>query len=216
MRRIDVGGTLAHHLWAESTIYPLVEVTELPPPRPGPYPTYAQAVYTPMNTSTYLETAAHLYPDGIKIADLPLERLFTEAVVARVPLGASGEISSALIHQSLRTSGEALKPGDSLLVTTGWDAMWDAPNYISDSPHFAAEAIDWILAQRVGLLGSDASQWDDGRQGFFPRFFQHDILLLGPLVNLGSLSKTRVQLIVMPLKLAGVCAAPSRVVAVEE
>jgi arylformamidase len=215
MRRIDIGGTLAHHLWAESTIYPLVEVTELPPPRAGSTPTYAQAVFTPMNASTYLETAAHLYPERIKIADLPLERLYTEAVVARVPLGAGGEITSALIQQSLQESAETLRPGDSLLVATGWDAQWAAPNYISDSPHFAAEAIDWILAQGVGLLGSDSSQWDDGRQGFFPRFFQHDILLLGPLVNLGALSQPRVQLMVMPLKLAGVCAAPSRVIATE-
>lgn len=216
MRRIDVGGTLTHHLWAQSAIYPLAEVTELPPPRPAPYRSYAQAVYTPMNASTYLETAAHLYPDRIKVADLPLDRLFTDAVVVKVPLGPKGEITSAMIQQGLRAAGETVRKGDSLLIGTGWDTMWDAPNYISDSPHFAAEAIDWILAQEVGLLGSDASQWDDGRQGFFPRFFQFDILLLGPLVNLGAVSRPRVRLVTLPLKLAGVCAAPCRVIVEED
>jgi arylformamidase len=169
-----------------------------------------------MNASTYLETAAHLYPERIKIDALPLERLFTEAVIARVPLGARGEITSALIRQALQAGGETIREGDSLIVATGWDKMWRAPNYIADSPHFAAEAIDWILAQGPGLLGSDASQWDDGRQGFFPRFFQADILLLGPLVNLGAISRARVQLMTLPLKLAGVCAAPCRVIAVEQ
>jgi arylformamidase len=169
-----------------------------------------------MNASTYLETAAHLYPDRIKIADLPPERLFTQAVIARVPLGPQGEITSALIHQALDDSGESIRKGDSLIVATGWDRHWAAPDFISASPHFAAEAIDWILAQEPGLLGSDASQWDDGRQGFFPRFFRSDILLLGPLVNLAAVSITRVQLITLPLKVAGVCAAPCRVFAIED
>ena len=215
MKRIDIGGALRHHLWEGVSLFPLVEVRELPPMAGPGYMTYSQTVYTPVQASSYLETAAHMYPDRIKVADLPLDRLFTEAVVLQVPLGPKAAITSAALRQALAASGETIRPDDSLLISTGWDAMWEAPNFITHSPYFAAEAIDWILAQKVGLLGSDACQWDNGQQGFFPRFFQTEILLLAPLVKLTTITRPRVRLITLPLKVQGTCAAPCRVI-VEE
>jgi arylformamidase len=215
MHRIDIGGVLRHHMWEGVSLYPLVEVYELPPRGGRDNLSYSQAIYTPVQTSSYLETAAHLYPERIKVADLPLDRLFTEAVVLQIPLGPKQAITSAAIQQALAACGEALRPGDSLLISTGWDAQWDAPNFISESPYFAAEAIDWILAQKIGLLGSDASQWDNGKQGFFPRYFQTEMLLLGPLVKLNTITHARARLITLPLKVMGTCAAPCRVI-VEE
>jgi arylformamidase len=215
MKRIDIGGALRHHMWEGYSLYPLVEISELPPRGGRGYMSYSQAIYTPVQVSSYLETAAHMYPERIKVADLPLDRLFTEAVVPQIPLGPRAAITSAAIQQALAACGEFIRPGDSLLISTGWDAMWDAPNFISDSPFFAAEAIDWILAQKVGLLGSDASQWDNGEQGFFPRYFQTETLLLGPLVKLNTVTRSRVRLITLPLKVSGTCAAPCRVI-VEE
>jgi kynurenine formamidase len=215
MNRIDIGGTLRHHMWEGVSLYPLVEVTELPPRGGRDYLSYSQAVYTPVQSSTYLETAAHMYPERIKVADLPLDRLFSEAVVLQIPLEPREAITSAAIRSALMETGETIRPGDSLLISTGWDKMWDAANFISDSPYFAAEAIDWILAQRVALLGSDACQWDNGQQGFFPRFFLTETLLLGPLVRLTTISRPRVKLMTLPLKVSGTCAAPCRVI-VEE
>jgi arylformamidase len=215
MKRIDIGGALRHHLWKSSTAFPLVEVSELAPVRTAPYASYAQAVSMPMQASTYLETAAHLYPERIKITDLPLDRLFTEAVVLKLPTGARCAITADGLQQALNVSAETIQPGDSLLVATGWDRMWDEPSYVSDAPYFTPAAIDWVLKREAGLLGSDSCQWDNGQQGFFPKFFQSEILLLGPLINLMLISQPRVRLITLPLKLEGVCAAPCRVI-VEE
>jgi arylformamidase len=215
MKRIDIGGALRHHLWEHSTPFPLVEVRQLAPVRKAPYASYAQAVSMPMQASTYLETAAHLYPERIKITDLPLERLFTEAVVLKLPVGARSAITANGLQQALNGSGETVKAGDSVLVATGWDQMWDEPNYVSDAPYFTPAAIDWVLEREAGLVGSDSCQWDNGQQGFFPKFFQSEILLLGPLINLMLISQPRVRLITLPLKLEGVCAAPCRVI-VEE
>ena len=215
MKRIDIGGGLRHHLWEASTLFPLVQVSELAPVRQAPYATYAQSVCMPMQASTYLETAAHLYPERIKITDLPLERLFTEAVVLKLPLGPRSAITVDGLHQALRHSGESIQRGDSLLVATGWDQMWNEANYVSDAPYFTPAAMDWILDREVGILGSDSCQWDNGQQGFFPKFFQSETLLLGPLANLMLISRPRVRLITLPLKLEGVCAAPCRVI-VEE
>jgi arylformamidase len=215
MRMVDIGGPMEHHMWPESRIFPAVEVTELAVEPYGELPAYVQAVCTPMLASTYLETPAHVFPDRIKVADLPVERLFTNAVVLKIPRGAKEAITSQLIKRALREQNTFLEKGDSLLIGTGWDAKWNDPSYIKDSPYFTAEAIDWILGREVGLLGADAPEWDDGRQGFFPQFFQSGVLLLSPLVNLFEVSKPRVRLITLPLKLVGVSAAPCRAIVIE-
>ncbi len=218
MRLIDIGGALEQHLWAvDGNPFPLVEVAELPTLPFLPYPVYAQTLFTPMQASTYLETAAHMDPERIKVDALPLERLITEAVVLQIPLGAGEHITGAGVRAALQAVGETLRPGDSLLIGTGWDAHWHAPDFLRDPPHFTGEAIDWILAQSVGLLGCDSPLWD-GRydpQHFFPRFFQSETLLLAPLVNLSAISRPRVQLITLPLKVRGVCAAPCRAIVME-
>lgn len=219
MRRIDIGGTLKHHMWSvEGNPFPLVEVAELPTLPHLPYPVYAQTVFMPGQASTYLETAAHMNPDRIKINELPLERLFTEAVVLKIPLGADAHITAALIQQALREAGETLHPGDSLLIGTGWDAKWDDPDFLLYPPHFTGEAIDWILRQEIGLLGCDSPLWDGRRdpQNFFPRFFQSDVLLLAPVVNLFSIQRPRVHLVTLPTKVAGACAAPCRAIVTED
>ena len=219
MRLVDIGGTLQHHMWAiEGNPFPLVEVAELPTLPHLPYTVYSQTVFMPVQASTYLETAAHLDPNQIKIHELPLERLVTEAVVLQIPLGSDAHITLALIQQALQTAGETLRPGNSLLIGTGWDVKWDDPDYLLYPPHFTGEAIDWIMQQGVGLLGCDSPLWDGRRdpQDFFPRFFQSDILLLAPLVNLAAVQQSRVRLITLPLKVAGACAAPCRVIVMED
>ena len=218
MRLIDIGGALKHHMWAvEGNPNPLVEVAELPTLPHLPYQVYAQTVFTPGQASTYLETAAHMDPARIKLDELPPERFFTEAVVLKIPLGADAHISTALIQQGLREAGETLHPGDSLIIGTGWDARWDEPDYLLYPPHFTGEAIDWIIAQDIGLLGCDSPLWDGRRdpQHFFPRFFQSDVLLLAPLVNVFAVQRSRVRLVTLPFKAAGVCAAPCRAIVME-
>ena len=219
MRRIEISGTLKHHMWSVGgNPFPMVEVTELPTLAALPYRVYAQALFTPMQASTYLETAAHLHPDRMKIEELPLDRLFTDAVVVKVPLGAGERITSQILIQALQSLDVCVRRGDSLLIGTGWDKKWDEPDYFENAPYFTAEAIDWILAQGVGILGADTPQWDSKKdpQGFFPRFFESDTLLLAPLVNLFEVSQPRVKLITLPLKVAGVCAAPCRAIVLEQ
>jgi arylformamidase len=219
VRLVDVGGALKHRMWpVEGNPFPLVEVAELPSLPHLTYAVYAQTVFTPMQASTYLETAAHMDPSRIKIDELPLERLVTEAVVLKIPLGADAHITPALIQAALQEADERLRPGDSLLIGTGWDMKWDDPDYLLYPPHFTGEAIDWIVRQRVGVLGCDSPLWDGRRdpQNFFPRFFQSDTLLLAPLVNLFAVQRPRVRLLTLPLKVAGVCAAPCRAIVMED
>ncbi|NPV07100.1 MAG: hypothetical protein HPY83_03930 [Anaerolineae bacterium] len=217
-RVIDLTGDVYNGMWRLPPPYPAVEVKEIP--LAGnfnivDYDIYAQEVRLPVQASTYLETAAHMYPGRETIDQLPLERLLPSAVVLRIPRDPEEVITAEDIEEALAATGETVRPGDALLLATGWDSHWDEPDFMSRSPHFRYSAVDWVVRHRCGILGSDAANWSDlsEKPSFFPMFFRSPTLLLAPLVNLAQVPVTRVQLVVTPLRIRGACASPCRVLA---
>lgn len=216
MRLIDVGGSLYNGMWSYGGRFPPVVIEELPPRSSG-YRTYSFRIDMALHSSTYLETAAHLYPGRVNLDELPLEQCFLDAVVLHIPLGPNEHITAETIQGALAEVGESLRPGDALIVNTGWYHRWKRPEYPLEPPHFTAEAIDWLLEQEISLLGSDSTRFD-GRldpQDHLPRFFEKDTLMLACLTNLDEVQQARVKLIVLPLKVA-CCAAPCRAIVLED
>ena len=145
---IDLTGDIYTGMWRMREPYPPVEVREIP--LAGrfnivDYAVYSQEVHVPVQASTYLETAAHLYPEREKIDEVGLERLFVPAVVLHIPRGPEGLIAADDIEQALAEAGEAVRPGDALLIATGWDSHWDDEDFMSRSPHFRYSAVEWVV-----------------------------------------------------------------------
>jgi arylformamidase len=218
---VDLTGGIYNGMWHMAPPYPSVEVKDIP--LAGnfnivDYSVYAQEVSMPVQASTYLETAAHMYPEREKIDEVPLRDLFLSAVVLHLPRGAEELITAGDIEQALAATGETVRPGDALLLATGWDSHWDEPDFMTRSPHFRYSAVEWVVQHGCSLLGSDAANWSDlnEKPSFFPMFFQSRTLLLAPLVNLTKVPAGRVHLIVLPLRIRGACASPCRAIAVLE
>ncbi|MBV7327168.1 cyclase family protein [Chloroflexi bacterium TSY] len=172
-----------------------------------------------VQSATYLETAAHLDRSRMSIDQLPLDRCFmVDAVAFWIPKKANEAISVADLEKALAEQNIELQAGDALLIGTGWDKQWHAPNYVSDPPYFLAESIDWILERQITLLGADTPRYDSPHnpQNFFPKFFQGDILLLAPLVNMDQVRNGRGKLVALPLKIKDACASPVRALWIEE
>jgi arylformamidase len=217
-RVIDLSGDIYNGMWHLPPPYPPVEVKEIPLAGRLPglsYDVYAQEVRFAVQASTYLETAAHMYPEREKIDELSLARLMPEAVVLQIPRGAGEVVTADDLEKALADTGEEVRPGDALLIATGCDSHWDQPDFFSGSPHFRYSAVEWVVECGCGILGSDAANWSDVEEkpSFFPMFFQSSTLLLAPLVNLTKVPVPRVQLIVAPLRIRGACASPCRVLA---
>jgi len=197
--------------------YPPVSIRELdlrPLCAGREYLAYSQEMHLSVQSSTYLETAAHLYPEREKIGDIGLERLFVSAVVLQIPRGSNQKVAAADIEAELRRTGEQVRPGDALLVATGYDRFAETGG--DRSPHFRYDAVEWVVRHRCSILGSDMSSWQDPgeKPSFFPMFFRSPTLLLAPMVNLTAVPAARIHMIVMPLRIEGACASPCRVVGI--
>lgn len=216
---IDLSGDLYTGMWRMRDPYPPVEVKEIPLAGRFPivdYSVYAEEVRMPVQASTYIETAAHMYPEREKIDEVGLERLFVPAVVLQLPRGPEELITADDIEAALAAAGETVRPGEALLLATGWDSHWDEPDFMTRSPHFRYSAVEWVVRHGCSILGSDAANWSDlsEKPSFFPMFFQSDCLLLAPMVNLTAIPVPRVNLVVLPLRIRGAVASPCRAVAV--
>lgn len=219
MRIIDISGPIDDGMWSYGDPYPTPRIVQVPPPDWLDYPVYSQTVSMAVQSGTYLETAAHMDQSRMPIDQLPLNRChLVDAVALWVPKGANAAISATELQATLDSAGLTLRAGEALLVGTGWDAHWDAPNYVTDPPYFLSDAIDWVLDHEVALLGGDTPRYDSPHnpQNFFPKFFKSEILLLAPLINMAQVGTARGKLTALPLKIKDACASPVRALWIEE
>jgi kynurenine formamidase len=70
------------------------------------------------------------------------------------------EISIDDIKSTLRAQGGSIRPGDSVLVRTGWLRSWyesDPDTYFASQPGVGPDAAIWLFEQGMALLGTDTS-----------------------------------------------------------
>ena len=163
------------------------------------------------------------------IDELPLERFLGPGVVLDFTAHADGEaVDVPHVSDALAAIGHELAPGDIVLVHTGRDAFYGAPDYIHRGPGVTAAATRWLYDRGVRVMGIDAWGWDrplrmqaedalaNDAEGIFWEAHQIDLdyCQIERLVNLSKLPATGFTVACFPLPIVRASAAPARVVAI--
>jgi kynurenine formamidase len=163
------------------------------------------------------------------IDQLPLEWFFSAGVVLDFSAKADGEaVTAPEVEAELGRIGHQLASLDIVLVRTGCDAFYEAPDYMIRGPGVTAQATRWLWERGVRVMGIDAWGWDAplhlqarrakerNEPGIFWAAHQADLPYsqIERLVNLDRLPPTGFRLCCFPLKLEGGSAAPARVVGI--
>jgi hypothetical protein len=125
------------------------------------------------------------------------------------------DVRGTLAKQGLKESDIA--PGDALLFNLGWWRHWPKAITASGSPAYAgAELVEWILARKPSMVGSDANL--DGPDALVHAnlTMKHGIFNL-ELMNFAALEKEstyRFLFVFTPLRLKGATGSPGRPVAI--
>ena len=152
---------------------------------------------------TYFETSAHLFRDGIKPIDVPIENFFLSATII-TPSGKEGITDQELEENA----GEFIQSGDALLV-----------HCEDGNRYFERNAIKWMIEKGVKLLGSNLETYDRGFEnptGMFVDLFKANIPIIANITNLDKIPVNRAKLIVLPLKVPTVCLVPARAIVIVE
>ena len=131
-------------------------------------------------------------------------------------------ISVDELKQAVKTE---IRPGDAVLVRTGYGSLWDKPKEYMQSAGVSAAGSQWLADQEIGAAGADNMAFDtndsfDKELGF--TLPAHVLLLVRagiPIIenlNLEELAAAGVHefvFICLPLKLKGVTGSPVRPIA---
>jgi kynurenine formamidase len=186
-------------------------------------------------------TAATSTPGGIGanlgIEAFPLDLMLNRAVILDVarqvaggkpdPLPPGFEITGAHLEQTAKAQGVEVRPGDSLLIRTGWGQFFakDNAKYLGEqSPGPGQDAARWIIDRKVRLTGNDTATYEKRPAAYGKELFSVHMMLLADHgiyimenTNLEPVGDARVGvalLVVTPLKVEGGTGSALRVLAI--
>jgi len=159
------------------------------------------------NTGTYLDAPFHRYPDGIDLAELPLEKLADlDAVVLRWDLHRGRAIGKDAFR-SLDVRSKAV------LVHTGWDRHWRTEQYFEGHPYLTADAAAWLRDQGAALVGIDSLNIDDTADLTRPvhsTLLRAEVPIVEHLRGLEQLPDAGFRFFAVPVKFKGMGTFPVR------
>jgi arylformamidase len=226
MKTYDITGEIREGMWNYEPPFPAFRMNPL-----GNVPWAGCEVFCEVfeglhsQTGTYLETPAHFFGNARSylVADIPVDKLMNmrcTLLMLDQTLFTSNAgrppVTSALLESCF--GSKTIQPWDAILVGTGWGKRWMDKSYLAQSPWFTRDAMDWLLAKKPFLLGTDFPRWEnmESPQGFFPDFYAANVLMLAPCVHLEDAIGCHFNLTALPMNIPGTSCAPCRAVLTAE
>ena len=167
---------------------------------------------------THMDAPVHFGVGDQTVDTISVEDFIGPAWVADVrPVEPCGLIEP----EHLGAVPEGFRPGDSLLICTGWSDYYGQSRFRDELPRVSANLAQWCVENKVRMLGVEPPSVADVNDieeltAVHRILFEGGVIVVEGLANLASLSKPKVTFIALPLKVAGGDGAPVRAVAIEE
>jgi kynurenine formamidase len=145
------------------------------------------------------------------------------ALEGGAPLGAGFEITPAHLDAAVRAQDVDVRPGDVVLLRTGWAQYWnDAARFISQvcGPGPAIDGARWLSSRRVFAAGSDTIAFErvpDNNMPVHVHLLVESGIHIIECLNLEELAAQRVHtflFVAAPLKITGATGSPIRPLAI--
>jgi arylformamidase len=170
------------------------------------------------HSGTHMDAPVHFAAGNGTIDRIPLEHCLGPAWVVDA---SSIQPKELITVAHLGEIADKVRPGDGLLLKTGWSKHIDQPQYYRDNfPRVGQELAQWCVERRVRLLGVEPPSVADVNS-IEELTLIHRLLLGGAVIivegltNLEALREDRVFFGALPLKIDDGDGAPCRAFAIE-
>jgi kynurenine formamidase len=116
-----------------------------------------QKFTTTMHSSTHIDAPAHVVQGTPFIEEVPLPHFFGSGLVVSIPKNKWEQITYDDLE---RAAGKAVRPGDVIIVNTGWHKKYEDGDYFAYCPGFVPSAADWFVEKKVKVVGHDTQAND--------------------------------------------------------
>lgn len=165
------------------------------------------------HTGTHVDSPRHILHDDRGVDSYPMDSLVGWAEVLDLgELAPGSEITSADLDRFASRVAE----GSRVLLKTGWGKRWGQPEFYTEIPGISEGAAAWLNARKVRLLGIEQpSVHTELDRQVHRALLVTGMVLLETVANMHEITADRIYLAALPMKLAGLDGAPTRVVAIE-
>lgn len=172
-----------------------------------------------VHIGTHVDSPYHFFLDAPALENVPLDRLGGPGIVWHADVG-----DAPLVELHHLDGLEArLRPGDILVLDTGWHPYVGTARYDDEHPALSLDVADWLIAHEVKMIALDVPTPDlpvaRRPAGFdYPihrRLLSHGVMIAEHLTNLAPLRGKAVEIMCGALNIVGGDGAPARIVARE-
>lgn len=167
------------------------------------------------HTGTHIDAPSHFLPHGAAVTDLDLRCFVGEAICFKPRMKRSTKDGRLIIDLSA-PQRKAIREGDRVIISTGWEEKAGTPEYFIDHPLFSEELIEFLREKRLVLLGADLPTLA-GREDAFRmhrELFEANTVFAEGLVQTARLPEKRFFFSAVPLKIENTDGCPVRAYAI--
>jgi arylformamidase len=187
---------------------------------PGGLGQIVRGAHMRLHAGTHVDAPSHMVNGGKQIHDLTLDTFIGGAVVADVRhRGGKQGITGDDLEKAV---GRHYQRGDRVLLRTDINKEYDgSPEWMARAPYLSDESIAWFRERGTSIVGFDfyhgaKPPGADPKSSTSRKLHELNILTMPYLTNLAAITKPRVTLIALPLKMLNVEASPIRAVVLED
>ena len=174
-----------------------------------------ELLFLSTHTGTHLDAPFHFIKNGMKIHQIPLNRLLGKAVLIKLEKTKNTKISKIDITLFEKKNGK-ISNYSSVFFFTGWQKNLKKDNYFTENPGLAISAAKYLASKKINLVGIDSPSIDLGKDESFSVHHilsKNNILIVENLVNLNKIPSKEFNFTILPLKLKDATGSPVRAVA---
>ncbi len=174
-----------------------------------------ELLFLSSHTGTHLDAPYHFVKNGLKINQIPLDRLIGKAILIKIKKTKNNAITKSDIILFEKKNGK-IPNKSSIFFFTGWQKNLQKKNYFTENPGLDISAAKYIASKKINLVGIDSPSIDLGNDESFNVhhiFSKNNILIIENLTNLKKISSKEFNFTILPLKLKDATGSPVRAIA---
>ncbi len=174
-----------------------------------------ELLFLSSHTGTHLDAPYHFVKNGLKINQIPLERLIGQAIIIKLTKTKNATITKLDITLFEKKNGK-ISNFSSVFFFTGWQKNLKKDNYFTENPGLTISAAKYLASKKINLVGIDSPSIDLGKDTSFSVHHilsKNDILIIENLANLNKISSKEFNFTILPLKIKNATGSPVRAVA---
>ena len=177
-----------------------------------------ELLFLSTHTGTHMDAPYHFLEKGVKIHEISLKKLVSEAVLIKSKKKGGESITKIDIQKFEKKHGK-IASFSSVIFYTGWQRNLQKKYYFTKNPGLSVSAAKYLASKKINLVGIDSPSIDLGKDSKFSVhqiFAKKGILIVENLANLEKIKSSKFHLVVLPLKLKNATGSPVRAIAFVE